>query len=221
MYEYLHKAAAEDGPEPPSPPPQPVLEPLLQILYYPDDRFGFLAACVTTLPLMALLGLFVWVVARRELHTIWLLCCAIVHSAIALSIGAETALHPSVGAFVLSHGLLFLWRDASMVHPLLWKPVATALNLGLMASVAAAHVHLGDKRAREELFGGIILGVGLGNASYIVYQLARPTLRALVHESACCQYFYVHDCKNVSDVLRSDYDYHRAMDREEREKRWV
>ena len=222
MYDYLHKAAAEnDGPEPPSPPPLPILEPLLHISYYPDDGFGFVAACASVLPLMAVIAVCAWVVARRELHAIWLLCCAFLHVAAALRIGAASALPVSCTAFLLSHGLLFLWRDAWIVHALLWKPLATALSIGLLAAVAAAHVHLGDERAREELVGGIILGIAMGKTSYIVYQLVRPTLRTFVHESACCQYFYVHDCKNLSDVLRSDYEYHRAMDREEREKRWV
>ena len=206
-------AAQATRPLPPSLPSVPELLPLLpEVMYRQGDTVGHAAACIMLWPLMAMVALSAWVVARREAHAIWLLCGASLNAFVTCT--AQQSHHLSVTAFLVAHGLLFLWRDAGMADALIWKPVLSVACLSFLALVATSIMYL-RKPAGAEMLSGILLGATTGTASYAGYHAMLPCLRHII-DSSFCRYFYVHDASRIHDVLRTDYESHIAVEHTKR-----
>lgn len=201
--------ASASAPEPPSPPSPPKAIPLSLtcVTYLEGDAFGRVAALASLAPLVGLVMLGTWVLARRELRALWMLGTAVGSAGLCVVIKAHArdprpatarledfgmpSNHSTVTACLAAAGLLFFWRDAEVRHAAFWKPVAAVAAAAACAAVAASRVWLGE-HTREQVYAGLAPGVATGCASHAGYAIARPALRPLL-DGAMAKYFLLHD----------------------------
>ena len=221
-------ANASGWPLPPSPPPPPAMRPLMLtfVAFRVGDPLGQVAALVTLAPLAGLIALGTWVVARRELHALCALIGAVLNAALCVGLkelakeprpaGATLqdhgmpSNHAQTTTFLCAYAIIFLWHGCSMHHAALWKPAGTALAVLLAAAVGASRVYLGEHSSAQVAVGSAV-GAAVGVAWYALFcAVLRPLLLPLL-EHPLARYFYLRDASRVADVMRKNYEWHRAF----------
>lgn len=219
---------ASGWPLPPASPSPPAVRPLMLtfVAYRVDDPLGQIAALVTLAPIFALVALGTWVVARRELHAICALAGAVLNAALCVGLkkiaeeprplGATLqdhgmpSNHAQTAAFLSAYAIVFLWHGCTVHHAALWKPAMTTLAMLAAAAVGASRIHLGEHSPAQVGVGSAV-GAAVGVAWYALYTaVLRPLLLPLL-EHPLARYFYARDASRVADVMRHEYDWHRAF----------
>lgn len=208
-------------------PPSPAsgqLRPLslTYVAYREGDALGKVAALVTLAPLVALVALGAWIVARRELRALCLLLGALLNALLCAVLKAHfqqprpagaaqqdfgmPSNHAQTSAYLATTGLCFLWLDATVVHAALWKPLTTLTTLALVALVGASRVYLGEHTV-EQVCAGLAAGSAAGLAVHFAYGAALPALRPVL-AWRCARYFYLRETSHVRDVMRVEHEWH-------------
>lgn len=223
----------------PPPPPKKVALAITQVLYLEDDPIiGRAMAVASLLPVIALVSLIVWIVARRELRAIVMLLGAIANGVLCTLLkrlcqqprpdGAwqtdygMPSNHTQCVAFLVAYCLSFLWRGSTtIVHGRLWKPLLSLVATLALAAVGTSRVYLGE-HTRGQVGAGLLIGLVAGFACERAYVSMLPALRPWL-EAWPCRYFYVRETARVRDVMRREFDFHRSSgdrDRAADVERW-
>jgi dolichyldiphosphatase len=210
-----------------SPPAPPARKPLMLtfVSYQQGDLLGKVAALVTLTPIFAHVALASWIVARRELHAACLLLGSVVNTALCIAIKSQLQQPRPVGAtlsdygmpsnhaqttvFLVGYCVVFLWHGCSIRHAAFWKPALTLAAAALAFAVGASRIYLGEHSVAQVLVGSLV-GAATALAWYACFcSVLRPLLLPLL-EQPPLRYFYVRDNSHTSDVMRREYEAHRA-----------
>jgi dolichyldiphosphatase len=114
--------------------------------------------------------------------------------------------HSQVSAYLGAAGLCFLWCDATLQHPRLWKPLVSLATVALVAAVGVSRIYLGEHTV-EQVLAGLAVGTLVGCSTHVAYHAALPALRPML-PLAFCRFFYLRDTSHVQDVMRAEYEWH-------------
>jgi dolichyldiphosphatase len=220
---------SDDALLPPTPPPEtfpperPSRMPFtLTYVAYDGSLLGYAAALATLMPIFLIVALTTWILARRELRAMWLMIGALLTTALngalkhslrqprpeaaTLEDFGMPSNHAQLTAYFVAYTLLFLWRDVTMVHPSVWKPLLTAGALTLLVAVGASRIYL-HEHSPAQVGVGAIIGCAAGALWHWLYLLfALPVLRPRLADSSIGRYFYVRETSTVPDVMRTEYE---------------
>ena len=204
--------SAVDAVNTPAPPPPPRLVPLLRVASYgEDDALGYYAALMELLPLIGLVGMGAWLVARREVRTAWGLCGLVLSAALS-SQAAPTAgaLSPSghvqAIAYLACWSFLSSWRRLSRTG----RFASGCAAVALVGGVARSRVYLSDDSPEQAAVGAMLGGCAAALCFVSFVACGRASLRPLV-ESRLGRSLLLRDSSHVPDLLAAELEWLRSM----------
>ena len=204
--------------------PQALVDPELE--FRAPSLYQRATDVVNLIPVAATVAVTTWLVARRELRTLWLLLGLVVQTVVCSGLKAalqsprpESAArlhglhdfgmpseHTSLVAFVAGHLLLH-----AAVRPLGRRLFGALAVLGMVAAVAVNDERLGVVSAQQAA-GGV--GLGLGSSllwNGLLWRALRRPLHGALVESAAGTWAYLRDSSRMPDAMQREYEWYRGL----------
>ena len=195
---------------------------LTYVVYDKDDKYlGFLLALFTLLPVFLIVMYVTLILARRNLHTIYVLTLQLVNEVFNYVLKNTfkeprpdssnrtgdygfPSNHSQFMAFFATYwSLYFLFRKNSKFSHVFFTVVMT---LGIIAGSAItcySRFYLGY-HSPTQIYGGIVFGIIFGIFSFIGYGFSKPLLQR-VEDSTLGKYFYLRNTEHIINLLQYEY----------------
>jgi dolichyldiphosphatase len=192
------------------------------VRYEEGDTIGKAAALLSLAPVFIIVAYATLLVARRELHTLFILVGQLsnvaLNGALKRAIGAPRPAgadrddlgmpsdHAQFMAFWAAYACLFLARRVSFGGRPGWRAcLGTAVTV-LALLVAGSRVYLGY-HSPAQIGVGLVVGALVACGWYALYEkgLRLNAARLLSATRPVSSYLYVQDCSHIPDVLAWEY----------------
>ena len=195
---------------------------LTYVVYDKDDKYlGFLMALFTLLPVFLIVMYVTLVLARRNLHTIYVLALQLLNEIFNYALKNTfkeprpdssnrtgdygfPSNHSQFMAFFATYwSLYFLFRKNSKFSHIFFTGVMT---LGIIAGstiTCYSRFYLGY-HSPTQIYGGIVFGIIFGVFSFIGYGFSKPMLQR-VEDSTVGKFFYLRNTDHIINLMQYEY----------------
>ena len=195
---------------------------LTYVVYDKDDKYlGFLLALFTLLPIFLMVMYVTLVLARRNLHTVYVLALQLANEAFNYVLKNTfkeprpdssdrtgdygfPSNHSQFMAFFAAYwSLYFLFRKNSKFSHGFYTGVITLGIVTGSAITCYSRFYLGY-HSPTQIYGGIFFGIIFGVVSFVGYGFSKPVLQR-VEDSALGKYFYLRNTEHITNLLEYEY----------------